>query len=163
MHLAFSGVLTSTKYASIHTTRGQSPPQVKAYHEWFSARSPVPHTYVSSLLFANDHEVLTRAFSIHACAYPTPSSFPHFSAPEFASRNQAFSALTATSASAELFSSYAKLLNGCVRRRADEVIRMGLNFDDIKELKDELWALSDAYAGDGWKSDDADALGEDEE
>ena len=43
---------------------------------------------------------------------------------------------------------------------------MGLEFDEIRELKDELWALCDLYAGDaveGEGTEGEDDIGEDEE
>ena len=40
---------------------------------------------------------------------------------------------------------------------------MGLELDDVKELRDALWALEDAYKGDEDETNDAEDLGEDEE
>ena len=43
---------------------------------------------------------------------------------------------------------------------------MGLEFDEVRELKDELWVLADRYAGEDGRADaltDEDELGEDEE
>ena len=41
---------------------------------------------------------------------------------------------------------------------------MGLEFDEVRELGDELWALADRYAGDEAADEaEGEALGEDEE
>ena len=56
----------------------------------------------------------------------------------------------------------------CVDRRAGVVARMGFEFDEVRELKEDLWALADRYAGDDVRAlDGGEAaggeLGEDEE
>ena len=115
-------------------------------------------------------------YSIHAPAYPTPTSFPSFFAPprdtsfisveHKESRHRALSTLTTSSATSKMFASYARLAQECVDRRSEVVVRMGLEFDEIRELKDELWALCDLYAGDaveGEGTEGEDDIGEDEE
>lgn len=101
--------------------------------------------------------------SIHATAYPTPTSFPHISTSP-SEKHRALSALTTSSATAPLLASYATLAQSCADRRADVVVRMGLEFDEMRELKDDLWALCDRYAGpdEEWKGAE-DVLSEDEE
>ena len=120
-------------------------------------------------------DVLFR--SIHAPAYPTPTSFPRFaprpSVPPSSdpiddqeARHRALTTLTTTSATSRLFAAYARLVQECVDRRSEVVVRMGLEFDEMRELKDDLWALCDQYAGDegGYGGEgEEEELGEDEE
>jgi hypothetical protein len=62
-----------------------------------------------------------------------------------------------------IFGMYGAVAEDCLGRHADVVRRMGLEMDDIRELRDTLWALEDAYRE---EDDDAmgdEILGEDEE
>ena len=70
-----------------------------------------------------------------------------------------------SSATSKLFASYARLAQECVDRRAEVATQMGLEFDEVKELKDDMWALCDQYAADGGEglSGEEEDLGEDEE
>ena len=80
-------------------------------------------------------------------------------------RHNVYSSLTTSSATSRLFASHARLAQECVDKRAEVVTRMGLEFDEIRDLKDELWALCDQYAdegGEGWQEADVE-MGEDEE
>ena len=61
-------------------------------------------------------------------------------------RNNVYSEFTTSSATAKLFAGYARLAQECVDRRAEVVAKMGLEFDEVRELKDELWALCDRFA-----------------
>ncbi|KAI0717734.1 tubulin nucleotide-binding domain-like protein [Cerioporus squamosus] len=148
---------TVSTYSRVHVSRGLRPTEITKYDELFSSRRPAP-------------------WSIHAPAYPTPTSFPAFFAPprdpdlppaeHKQARHRALSTLTTSSATAKLFASYARLTQECVDRRAEVVLRMGLEFDEVRELKDELWALCDLYAGDDRGEDDGSGdaeVGEDEE
>ncbi|TBU44587.1 tubulin nucleotide-binding domain-like protein [Dichomitus squalens] len=121
------------------------------------------------------------SISFRAPAYPTPTSFPRIvkeasmlssSSSNRSSQNgvsdiyhNVFSALTTSSATSRLFASHARLAQECVDKRAEVVTRMGLEFDEIRDLKDDLWALCDQYADDGGEGrEDADEeIGEDEE
>ena len=50
-------------------------------------------------------------------------------------------------------------------RRAEVVAKMGLEFDEVRELKDELWALCDRYAASddiGGEEGEEVEMGEDE-
>ncbi|KAI0776815.1 tubulin nucleotide-binding domain-like protein [Trametes elegans] len=141
-----------TEYARLQVSRGFAPSEHAKYDEYFSGKSPAP-------------------FSIHAPPYPTPTSFPHFFAPSPSGmpnsgeeKHRVLSSLSTSSATAPLFAAHATLVQQCVDRRADVVGRMGLEFDEMRELKDDLWALCDRYAGpDGeWKTEE-DVLSEDEE
>ncbi|KAI9068825.1 tubulin nucleotide-binding domain-like protein [Trametes sanguinea] len=141
------GKVPVTEYARLQVSRGFSSTEHEKYDEHFSAKSPAP-------------------FSIHAPAYPTPSSFPPLSASsDPAEKQRALSSLSTSTATARLFASYATLVQACVDRRAEVVARMGLEFDEMRELKDHLWALCDRYAGpdEEWRNEKEDALSEDEE
>ncbi|KAI0742723.1 tubulin nucleotide-binding domain-like protein [Daedaleopsis nitida] len=151
-----SNAYRATEYARLQVTRGLKTNEVLQYESMFSTKRPSP-------------------LSTHAPAYPTPTSFPHFfpsstddhvslsAADQEEARHRALSTLTTTSATSKLFASYARLAQQCVDRRAEVVVRMGLEFDEMKELKDEMWALSDLYAGDQGEDLSEDELGEDEE
>ena len=107
----------------------------------------------------------TCHFSLHAPIISLPSSFPQFfaSAPD-PHTTRALSSLTCTSSTSKLFGTYASVVKDCLGKHADVVARMGLEVDDVKELRDSLWVLEDAYRGDeeDFMSDE-DTLGEDEE
>lgn len=64
-----------------------------------------------------------------------------------------------------LFAQYAKLADDCTKQHAHVVQQMGLEMDDVKELRDTLRVLEDGYRGDDDEIDidDQDELGEDEE
>ncbi|KAI0759132.1 tubulin nucleotide-binding domain-like protein [Fomes fomentarius] len=141
----------SMQYARLHVSRGLRTQEVPQYEMAFS-RMPVP-------------------LSIHAPAYPTPTSFPRFTSAlspfslvEHGDRGKAphrvLSTLTTTSATSKLFASYARLAQECVDRHSEVVVRMGLEYDELKELKDDMWALCDRYVED---SDEGGARGEEEE
>ncbi|OJT12345.1 Protein dml-1 [Trametes pubescens] len=141
---AKSGNTRAAEYARLHVSRGFNASEYAPYEDYFDARSPAP-------------------FSIHATPYPTPTSFPHISTSP-SEKHRALSALTTSSATAPLLASYATLVQSCADRRADVIVRMGMEFDEMRELKDDLWALCDRYAGpdEEWKGEE-DVLSEDEE
>ena len=66
-----------------------------------------------------------------------------------------------------MFSAYASLANDCLTKHADVVGRMGLEIDEIKELRETMWSLEDNYKDDekvgGVHDDDDASLGEDEQ
>ncbi|KAI0370856.1 tubulin nucleotide-binding domain-like protein [Pilatotrama ljubarskyi] len=137
-----------TEYARLQVSRGLRASEYAKYDEFFSAKTPAP-------------------FSIHARPYSTPTSFPRFSAPSLSQsedKQRVLSALSTSSATAPWLATYATLVQECVDRRAEVVTRMGLEFDEMRELKDQLWALCDRYAGpdEEWKGEE-DVLSEDEE
>ncbi|KAJ8482568.1 hypothetical protein ONZ51_g5273 [Trametes cubensis] len=141
------GNAPATEYARLQVARGFSPSERTKLEDYFRAKTPTP-------------------FSIPAPPYPTPSSFPHFcSRTRREDRHRVLSSLSTSSATAPLLASYATLAQECVDRRADVVTRMGLEFDEMRELKDELWALCDRYAGpdEEWRGSKEDVLSEDEE
>ncbi|KAI0326804.1 tubulin nucleotide-binding domain-like protein [Cubamyces sp. BRFM 1775] len=137
------------EYARLQVARGFGPSERVEFEGYLSAKSPAP-------------------FSIYAPPYPTPSSFPRFFSEAQTKRgdkHRVLSSLSTSSATAPLLASYATLVQECVDRRADVVGRMGLEFDEMRELKDELWALCDRYAGpdEEWRGSKEDVLSEDEE
>ncbi|RPD60763.1 tubulin nucleotide-binding domain-like protein [Lentinus tigrinus ALCF2SS1-6] len=153
---AVAGAPVGSAYSRVQVSRGLRAAEIGKYDELFSARRPTP-------------------LSIHAPVYPTPTSFPpFFSAPRDPtltpaqhqeSRHRALSTLTTSNATSKLFGSYAQLAQECVDRRAEVIVRMGLEFDEVRELKDELWALCDLYAGDTGEDlsvGSGDEIGEDE-
>ena len=73
------------------------------------------------------------------------------------------STLSSAPSLASLFRTYASVAGDCLGRNADIVVRMGLEPDDIKELRDILWSLEDTYKDEEDESDDVEDLGEDEE
>lgn len=63
-----------------------------------------------------------------------------------------------------MFAAYASLANDCLTKHADVVSRMGLETDDVKELRETMWSLEDKYRDDeGVVGSDDGGLGEDEE
>ncbi len=60
----------------------------------------------------------------------------------------AFSCITTSSRSGALFSSFASFTDSCLRRHSDIVAKMGLERDDVQQLKDELQTLEDVYQED---------------
>ena len=64
-----------------------------------------------------------------------------------------------------MLAAYSAVVDDCVRRSAEVLGVMGLEKDDATELRDELWALRDAYAGmeDGGMVNEALELDDDEE
>ncbi|OBZ75032.1 Protein dml-1 [Grifola frondosa] len=142
-------------FSRINVSRGLSRSDIKVYDDWTATLNPLPHT-------------------VHAPLYPLPSSFPPFfkpSSPHYQASserplpsNRVFSELSTTSLTTQLFSRYARVVQDCMSLQTDVATRMGMEMDDLKELKDELWAVGDAYSGaEGEKIGRDEALGEDEE
>ncbi|KAI0632877.1 tubulin domain-containing protein [Trametes polyzona] len=139
-------------------TNSKSPP-IAEYARLQVSRGEEPCAFQASNLTnirSTMYPTLTLR-SIHAPPYPTPTSFPRFfasssppgtnAASQHDAKHRALSALSTSSATAPLFAAYAALAQECVDRRADVVGRVGLEFDEVRELKDDLWALCDRYAG----------------
>jgi len=145
------------EFSRIYVSRGMSSYDRRAFDQWAELKRPLP-------------------YSIFAPAYPLPSSFPSFlppshppaSAADASSRKPStrlLSSMYATPQTSRLFAAYAGLVEDCVRRRMDLLGEMGVEVDDAKDLRDELWALRDLYAGaeDGDVGVEDEELGEDEE
>lgn len=49
---------------------------------------------------------------------------------------------------------YAKFVAVCESRHTDVTTRLGLEQDDVRDLKEELWALEDAYRSEDGSIDD---------
>lgn len=71
------------------------------------------------------------------------------------------SSLSTTSQSTRIFARYATLVEDAIKRHTDVTSQMGLEADELKELRDDLWAICDAFP-EGEVEQDVD-LGEDEE
>ncbi|CAK5270363.1 unnamed protein product [Mycena citricolor] len=116
--------------------------------------------------------------SLHAPAYPLPSSFPAFftsDAPETSaglgsggvlrlSRPRSTAVLSTVGTSretAQLFAGCAKFLDDKLRRRFP-VDSLGIDVDEMKELANDLWTLHDTAGGDSGGDVDVDSIGEDE-
>ncbi|KAH8101289.1 tubulin nucleotide-binding domain-like protein [Cristinia sonorae] len=104
------------------------------------------------------------AIIVESPAILPPTSFPrYFKSGTTPSSLSALTTLTTTSRTASLFGQYAKLADNCTKQYAHVIQQMGLEMDDVKELRDTLHVLEDEYRGDETNSDDEDELGEDEE
>lgn len=116
--------------------RGFSSSDRRTLDAWTETRRPIPYT-------------------TFAPAYPLPSSFPRFlkspPAPTGdrlrAPTTRALSSLHTTPHTSDMLAAYSAVIHDCVRRGAEVLEVMGLEKDDATELRDELWALRDAYAG----------------
>ncbi|THG96789.1 hypothetical protein EW026_g5098 [Hermanssonia centrifuga] len=87
-------------------------------------------------------------YSVHAPVIPIPSSYPAYFKSRRPSAATAFSSVVTSSRTAPLFASYASLAEDCMHRHTDVIDKMGLEKDDIRQLKEDLWALEDGYKDD---------------
>lgn len=60
----------------------------------------------------------------------------------------AFSCITTSPRSGALFSVFGSFTDACLRRHSDVVSKMGLERDDVQQLRDELLTLEDVYKED---------------
>ncbi|THH21692.1 hypothetical protein EUX98_g8295 [Antrodiella citrinella] len=122
--------------------------------------------YHTSSVLATHIESITLPFRVGAPAIPVPTSFPrYFTSGPTPSTLSSFATLSTTTRTAILFTQYAKFMDECTKQYAHVVQQMGLEMDDVKDLRDTLRALEDEYRGDDhtFDSDDNDeGLGEDE-
>ncbi|KAH9915313.1 Misato segment II tubulin-like domain-containing protein [Fomitopsis serialis] len=127
---------TRLEFARIYVARGFSSSDRRTLDAWTESRRPFPYT-------------------IFAPGYPIPSSFPTFlESPPPSTGNKlraptahVLSSLHTTSHTSELFAAYSTVVDDCVRRGAEVLSVMGLEKDDVIELRDGLWALRDTYVG----------------
>lgn len=84
---------------------------------------------------------------------PIPTSYPRIFQPP-APAVGGFSSLTTSPSSSSLFAMYAKFVAVCESRHTDVTTRLGLEQDDVRDLKEELWALEDAYRSEDGSIDD---------
>lgn len=149
-------------YARIYVSRGFSSFDRRQLDQWTESQRPLP-------------------LSIYAPAYPIPTSFPSFftsppapspAQPAHPSRVQnrlpstrMLSSLHTTPQTSRFFGAYASAVDKCARLRPDVLGAMGVEKDEVRELRDGLWALRDEYAGadDSELEAEAETLGEDEE
>lgn len=104
-------------------------------------------------------------YGSHSPTISLPTSFPNIFKEKACPKTlNAFSSLETTPQTARLFQSYATIVGNCLGRHADVVQRMGLEPDDIRELREELWALEDAYKDESAEDGlDEAKMGEDED
>lgn len=92
---------------------------------------------------------------MHAPALPIPTSFPPILkssglSPSSAARTaRCLSSLYSTSATSRLLSAHASFIDECIKRKKDFASVMGIEIDEIRELANDLWAIHDAYHGEG--------------
>ncbi|CAL1697854.1 unnamed protein product [Somion occarium] len=117
-------------FSRIDVSRGFSPSHTSSYQSWLETQ-----------------RLQIRSFQ--APAIPLPSSFPSFftSLPTRPPSCTALSSLSTTKRTSILFSRYASQVDECIKRRRDMIQRMGLEIDDVKSLRDELWVLEDEFKG----------------
>ncbi|KAI0061973.1 tubulin nucleotide-binding domain-like protein [Artomyces pyxidatus] len=115
--------------------------------------------------------------SLHSpIAYPLPTSYPSFfrephlndasmrTSRGILSRPRSapiLSSLGLSGVTRDLFTRHASFLDDCVRRKVDWQI-VGIDVDEARDLRDEMWALRDNF-GDANSDEGGDELGEDEE
>ncbi|KAJ7644693.1 Misato segment II tubulin-like domain-containing protein [Roridomyces roridus] len=142
-------------------TRGFSLAEIKSYDEW-----------------RTDNNFM--ASTIHAGAYPLPTSFPTFFRPETGGdpdvsnptlslyrppSTKVLSSITTSSGSARMLGEYARFVQDCKRRKMP-VGTTGLDGDEMGELENDLWTLCDNAGGEegyGGETETAEEYGEDEE
>jgi len=110
-----------------------------------------------------------NAKRFHAPPYPVPATHPLSFNTATASRpgrpGILYSSIATSSSSAGFFSTYAVLIETCLKRRPTSEA-VGIDSDELKELANDLWSMHDNFldGGDGTQQGgDVDSLGEDEE
>ncbi|KAG1826205.1 Misato segment II tubulin-like domain-containing protein [Suillus subaureus] len=88
--------------------------------------------------------------SIHAPAYPVPTSFPSIFRHTKPTSMRMTSSLVTSPSTSILLTGYARFVEQTARtRRGDGVLMsMGLESDDVKELASALWEIVDGYGND---------------
>lgn len=66
---------------------------------------------------------------------------------------------------ARMFAQYARAVDSCGKQHGGIAARMAVEADELRDLKETMWAIHDTYAGEeGFSSGGVDAdMGEDEE
>ncbi|KAJ3557958.1 hypothetical protein NM688_g1196 [Phlebia brevispora] len=115
-------------FARIDVSRGFSKGSISSYDTWAKRFQPPP-------------------FSIHAPACNIPTSFPRILVPVGSPQQTAgaFSSIVTSHHSSTLFAAFSSLADDCLRRHTDVVDKLGLERDDVRQLRDELQALEDIY------------------
>jgi hypothetical protein len=150
-------------YSRWNVFRGLVGATSSAYEKWLSAlplRDP-PSTRISAYQMPSSFPL--TSFKTAPLALPTSSSRPQklYTVP-------VVSSLGTASSSSSLLMTYAHFAEACWSRRKGVEVVSG-DADELKELRDELWAMYDLYRGDlGDAEGDEDGavgeeLGEDEE
>ncbi|EJD05035.1 uncharacterized protein FOMMEDRAFT_166736 [Fomitiporia mediterranea MF3/22] len=116
--------------------------------------------------------------SIHAPAYPLPSSFPNISLPRSTQSNNSnlpsstnkrernislISSLHTTTSTAAVLRGYAALCRACIVRRYSGTDVAGLETDEVREMVEKLEAIAESYAAQKHEESEEgdDDLGED--
>ncbi|ETW74824.1 hypothetical protein HETIRDRAFT_237753, partial [Heterobasidion irregulare TC 32-1] len=145
----------------------QSDVRVERQYDEFSQglklRGALVSRYDSSIVSSLISLVcIAHVFSIHTpIGYPLPTSFPSFfraqhlnAAPRRTTRGivapprsaPVLSSLELSGAMPSLFERYAILIEDCIRRKVDwQVIGVGIDDDGVRELRNDLWTLSDNH------------------
>ncbi|CCM06306.1 uncharacterized protein FIBRA_08557 [Fibroporia radiculosa] len=143
---------TRLEYARMYVARGFSSSDRGVFERWSEGCRPMP-------------------YRIFAPAYPIPTSFPHIVAPTAVSPPRrpysaptvgALASVHTGADTARLFGGYAALVEDVGRRKPEVLAAVGLEGDEVEELRDALWELRDGYAG-GEDGGGDEELGEDEE
>ncbi|KAI0072181.1 tubulin nucleotide-binding domain-like protein [Panus rudis PR-1116 ss-1] len=139
---------TKKVWSQLDVTRGLTYDGLIAYQNWNDKRDMQP-------------------YSIHAPATPLPSSFPTILPSPSPTRPTSIPSLTTLSSTprtSTLFSSYASSLDSALKRHTDVLERMRLEVDDVREVRDALWVIEDAFRADeGWVDSVEDLEGDDVE
>ncbi|KAF8634727.1 hypothetical protein AX15_000741 [Amanita polypyramis BW_CC] len=138
---ATSPELDAEEWTRIDVTRGFSPELLGKYDQWCSdTKLKGTGTVVSS---------------VHAFAYPLPSSYPaifgssYFTPPPYKGKHapptiSVLSSISNNSGTANMFLAYAEYVQNALRLgRVDA--SMGLETDEFKDLVNDLWTLHDNY------------------
>jgi len=129
--------------------------------------------------FGADRIGSASVHSLHAqIEYPLPSSFPSFFRAQHLNADllrtprgiltrrrsvPMVSTLGSGRASPRLLAQYAEFLHDCLRRKVDWAT-LGMDENDARELRDDLWTMRDNFGEKHELSDDdGGGLGEDEE
>ena len=132
-------------YARLDVSRGLTPPLLASYDEWAATLHPPP---MRCVLHARVRRPFDRFYSSHAPAYPIPTSYPRIFGPTTPESIGVFSSLTTSSRLASMFEAGARFVETCGRRHQDVVAKFGLDKDELREIRDDLWVAHDAYKED---------------
>ncbi|KAF8805003.1 tubulin nucleotide-binding domain-like protein [Phlegmacium glaucopus] len=138
-------------YSRFDVTRGFSTNTRQVFDSWSSKVSSLSASYVKR---------------VHGPPYPLPDSFPPIPGnskgvtpweirPGVANTLnnlptvEAYTSISTSSATSELFKSYALFTDKCIKRRTSAVASIDVSLDDLKDLANDLWTIHDNFSGDG--------------
>ncbi|KAF8200179.1 mtDNA inheritance protein Dml1 [Pholiota molesta] len=135
---------SSSLYSQLNVTRGFSANQLAEYAKWSAEHRS---SNISSVA------------SIHASAYPMPSSFPPFkhrvsespviasgltaSRPSSLPTTEVFSSMSTSSNTAKYLGGYALFIEKAAQRHTTAIASMDISVDDLKDLANDLWTIHD--------------------